>query len=162
MLFYNKRHHIHFKNLYFAGDIIERLGEDCETKYFKFLGTLIDDQLNWTYHIAAIKTKLNSANFALAQTKKFLPLFARKTIYESLAKSHLNFNNVIFGACRQTLLNSLQSAQNKLIRNLADKKYNSHTNPLYKDLGQLKILDLVEINRIILIKNLKWEYFHPV
>ena len=34
MLFYNKNHHIHFNNLNFAGDPIERIGEDCQTKFF--------------------------------------------------------------------------------------------------------------------------------
>ena len=155
MLFYNKKHHIHCKYLYFAGGPIERIGEDCTTKYFKFLGMLIDDQLSWKYHLASIRAKLNSANFALAQVKHILPLFARKAIYESLGKSHLNFGNIIFGACKQSFLNNLQSTQNKLIRNLANMKYNCHTNPLYKDLGQLKIQDLINLNRIILVKKFK-------
>ena len=155
MVFFNKNHHIHFKDLYFAGDLIERLGEDCPTKYFKFLGTMIDDQLNWTYHLLSLKSKLNSANFALAQIKNSLPLFARKAIYESLGKSHLNFSNIIFGACKQSLLNNLQSTQNKLIRNLANKKYNCHTDPLYKDLGQIKVTDLIKINRATLVKKFK-------
>ena len=28
-----------------------------------------------------------------------VPLFARKSIYESSAKSHINFCNIIYGAC---------------------------------------------------------------
>ena len=111
MLFYNQKHHIHFKNLYFAGDIIERIGEDCKTKSFTLLGTLIDDQLNWSHHLSSLKNKLNSANFAIAQVKNILPLFARKYIYESLAKSHLNFCNVIYGACKQTVINKLEQLQ---------------------------------------------------
>ena len=64
MLFFNQNHHIHYKNLYFAGDIIERIDEDCKIKSFKFLGTLIDDQLTWVHHLNSLKNKLNSANFA--------------------------------------------------------------------------------------------------
>ena len=86
MLFYNQKSHIHYKKLLFAGDEIERIGEDCNTKSFKFLGTLIDDQLTWSHHLSSLKNKLNSANFVLAQVKNILPLFARKSIYESLAK----------------------------------------------------------------------------
>ena len=99
-----------------------RIGEDCKVKSFKFVGTLIDDQLTWSHHLSALKNKLNSANFALAQVKSLLPLFARKSIYESLAKSHLNFSNCIYGACKQTLVNKLEQQQKKLIRNLACKK----------------------------------------
>ena len=119
------------------------------------MGTLIDDQLNWGHHIASIKSKLNSANFALAQVKNFLPIHARKAIYESLGKSHLNFSNIIYGASKQILLNGLQSSQNKLIRNLANKKYNSHADPIYKDLGQAKVTDLIKMNRITLVRKFK-------
>ena len=151
MLFYNKNHHIHYNNLYFSGDIIERIGEDCNTKSFKFLGTLIDDQLNWVHHLNSLKNKLNSANFALAQVKNLLPLFARKAIYESLAKSHLNFSNIIYGACKQTLVNNLKQLQKKLVRNLANKKFHSHANPISKDMELVKVPELIKINKITLI-----------
>ena len=110
MLFHNHKNHIHYKD-FFAGDSIERIGEDCNTKSFKFLGTLIDDQLTWSYHLSSLKNKLNSANFALAQVKHYLPLFARRAIYESLAKSHLNFSNIIYGACKQSFVNRLEQVQ---------------------------------------------------
>ena len=55
MLFYNQKTHIHYKNLLFAGDVIERIGEDCNIKSFKFLGTLIDDQLTWSHHLSPLK-----------------------------------------------------------------------------------------------------------
>ena len=78
MLFYNQKHHIKYKNLYFAGDVIERIGEDCKTKSFKFLATLIDDQLTWSHHLSSLKNKLNSPNFALAQVKKYFTNFCQK------------------------------------------------------------------------------------
>ena len=46
MLFHTQLTHIHIQNVVFAGDNVERPGEDCKTTYFKFLGLLIDDQLN--------------------------------------------------------------------------------------------------------------------
>ena len=91
----------------------------------------------------------------MAQVKYSLPYFARKTIYESLVKSHLNFSNIIFGACKQSYLNTLQSSQNKIVRNLASKKYNVHADPFYQDLGLVKLYDLIKINRIILVKKYK-------
>ena len=57
ILFYNKKQHIHFENLSFGGQNIERIGEDCPTKSFKFLGHLVDDQLTWKYHINHIAKK---------------------------------------------------------------------------------------------------------
>ena len=111
MLFHNHKNHIHFKKLFFAGDGIERIGEDCTTKSFKFLGVLIDDQLRWHHHLSSLKLKINSANYALAQVKYQIPLFARQAIYESLCKSHLNFSNIIYGSAKASLINGLESAQ---------------------------------------------------
>jgi hypothetical protein len=56
MLFHNHKNHIHYKNLIFAGGVIERIGEDCKTKSFKFLGTYIDVHLNWSHHLSSKKT----------------------------------------------------------------------------------------------------------
>ena len=134
----------------------ERIGEDCKVKSFKFLGTLIDDQLTWSHHLSA----LNSANFALAQVKNLLQLFARKSIYESLAKSHINFSSIIYGACRQTQVNKLEQLQKKLIRNLACKKFHAHANPLFSNLGLAKVTDLIKINQTILLKKYKKFFYH--
>ena len=153
ILFYNQNHHIHFDNLIFGGQIIERIGEDCPTKYFKFLGNLIDDTLTWSYHISSIIKKLNSANYALAQTKNYLPLFARKLIYESLAKSHLTFSCNIYGASKINLINKLEKVQKKLIRNLAGKKYNCHTGPILKELNLTLVSEIIKTNQILFIKN---------
>ena len=84
-----------------------------------------------------------------------LPLFARNSIYESLAKSHLNFGNLIYGACKINLLKELESTQNKLLRNLTNKKYNCHADPLYKKTGQHKAAELIKINQSIFVKKHK-------
>ena len=72
MLFYNQKTHIHYKNLLYAGDVIERIGGDCKTKSFKFLGTLIDDQLSWPHHLFSLKTNL---------TLQILPLHKSNIYY---------------------------------------------------------------------------------
>ena len=53
----------------------------------------------------------------------------------------------------QTLVAGLESLQKKVIRNLVGKKYNCHANPIFTDLGQLKLTDLVKLNRATLVKN---------
>ena len=55
--------------------LIEQVGNNCKEKYFKFVGHLLDDQLNWQCHVC---TKLASANFAINSTKNFLPQKSRK------------------------------------------------------------------------------------
>ena len=140
ILFYNKNHHIHFGTLLFGNQTIERIGEDCPAKSFRFLGHMVDDLLTWKYHLKHISKKIRTANFALAQCKNLLPFSARKHIYTSLVHSHLNFGSTLYGATKLNLLKNLESQQNKAIRNLANAKYNSHADPIYKKLNILKKL----------------------
>merc|ERR1711867_97848 len=115
-------------------------------------------KLRWHHHISSLKLKINSANYALAQVKYQIPLFARQAIYDSLCKSHLNFSNIIYGSAKLALINGLESAQKKCIRNLMGKKYNCHADPIFLSLGQLKVTDLINSNRAILVKKLKLNY----
>ena len=48
---------------------IERVGEDCNTKYSKFVGTLVDQFNTLNYHKREIAIKLTSAKFTLARKK---------------------------------------------------------------------------------------------
>ena len=71
MVFTAKGRHLHHEVVTFGGTKIERIGRDCNTKSFKFLGHWIDDSLNWNDHFQKLASKLNSSNYALAKIKKF-------------------------------------------------------------------------------------------
>ena len=64
ILFTNHKEY-RLENIYLCNDSVERIGENCPTKYFKFLGLLVDDKLNWHHHINLLRGKLSSVNFAL-------------------------------------------------------------------------------------------------
>ena len=66
---------------------IEQVGTNCRERYLKFVGHVLDDQLNWEGHIEHISKKLASANFGINTSKHFLPLHIRKTIYYILSKN---------------------------------------------------------------------------
>ncbi len=51
----------------------ERIGRDCNTKFFKFVGILLDDELKWDKHINYVENKIASSIYALSQTKKLFP-----------------------------------------------------------------------------------------
>ena len=74
----------------------------------------------------------------------------RKAIYMSLGQSYLQWGSLITGTTSQSNLKRLESTQNKLIRNLANAKYNSHSEPLYHELSLLKMTDLLYYNQVLL------------
>ena len=120
MVFTAKGRHLHHEVVTFGGTKIERIGRDCNTKSFKFLGHWIDDSLNWNDHFQKLATKLNSYNYALAKIKKTLPFHARKSVYLSLVQSHLSWGSVIFGSTNPSNISKIEGIQNKVVRNLCD------------------------------------------
>ena len=100
MLFKNRAEHVHLDPLKIGDEEIERVGENCNQKYFKFLGHVLDEQLTFKYHFEHVTKKLNSANYALSSSKHFLPLSIKMTIYRCLFESHLQFGNIVWGAAR--------------------------------------------------------------
>ena len=78
ILYKPKRVHAHYPPLYFGNSSIERIGNDCNTKAFKFLGHWVDNYLNWDIHTNKLICKLNSANFALSKVKSKFPFAVGK------------------------------------------------------------------------------------
>lgn len=129
-----------------GGEIIERIGNDCPTKSFKFVGLLIDDQLKWNFHINHVQNKVASSIYAISQTKKLLPQKILKTIYNSLTKPHIEYGLMVWGLARNELTQKIAILQKRAFRNIVNAKYNAHTDPIACNLELLNIYDLLESN----------------
>ena len=77
---------------------IERIGNSCTNKSFKFVGHHLDEYLSWDYHINHVYSKLASGNYAISISKNFLPQHIRVNLYNSFFKSHLEFGLLAWGA----------------------------------------------------------------
>ena len=127
---------------------IDRIGKDCESESFKFVGINIDENLKWDKHIEHIRNKLLSANYALSKTKNILPTKIKMKIYNSLFKSHLEFGMLSWGPFSEIEVHRLVQIQKKAVRNIAGVKSNSHTDPLFAELKILKAPDLLQMNML--------------
>ena len=56
-------------NISIVIEILERIGNDCVNKYFKFVGLKLDEFLNWDFQIEHISNKTASSIFASSQIK---------------------------------------------------------------------------------------------
>ena len=56
-----------------GGQPIERIGNDCKTKYFKFVGIMVDEFINWNYQRKHIISKLAASNYIIARENNYLP-----------------------------------------------------------------------------------------
>ena len=120
-----------------GGRDVERIGNNCNTKSFKFVGIHLDEFLTWEHHINHVINKISSSNFALNQIKKIIPMNIRKTVYNSLVKPHLEYSIIAWGNSNYDGINRLKTKHKQAIRNVANASYNAHVDPLLGKLGLL-------------------------
>ena len=123
------------------GKKINRIGANCSETSFKFAGHYLDEFLSWDNHILHVRSKLSSANYAIASSKNFLPYKIRKTLYNTLFKSHLEFGILAYGCAQKSKLGKIVTLQKKCVRHIANKEIRALSDPLFYKLNILKFED---------------------
>ena len=55
ILFKNKNVHIHLSDIVIGDNVIERVGDSCKEKSFRFLGHWVDENLTWQHHLEKLQ-----------------------------------------------------------------------------------------------------------
>lgn len=118
---------------------IERVNET------KFLGVILQDDLTWTSHIADKSKKISQISAILTRLKHDLPKQTLKTIYNALIEPHLTYGITAWASLPNSSIKRLQLIQKRTIRTISKGKYNCHTDPLFKSLKILKIVDCYQL-----------------
>jgi len=106
------------------------------------LGVYFDPNLTFKYHISTIQSKLSKALFALRSTKNFLTKQALTSIYYALFHSHLSYAIEIWSCTSHSHLQGLFKMQKAAVRIISHARYNAHSEPLFKSLEILPLLEL--------------------
>ena len=109
---------------------------------FNFLGIVIDENLNWNSHLDKICFKISRAIGTLHRLKCTLPSHILKILYNSLILPHCTYGILSWGSNVDKVL----KLQKKAVRIITKSAYNSHSDPLFKTLGLLKIHDIYKCN----------------
>jgi hypothetical protein len=137
-------------NLYMGNVKIVQCGKLFDTKSVKFLGVMVDDELNWNEHIRYVANKVRRVLFSLNKVKRSLPTATNIILFQSLAMPHFEYCLNIYGnSCQIQILVKLQKWG---IRNATNSKYNAHTKPLFKANGILKIPELFTLKSSIILR----------
>ena len=139
---------------------IARIGYRFDTKFFKLVGVCLDDSLNWKEHASKVRSKLAKTTYALARLKNLLPQDIKIQIYNSLFRCHIDYCLPIWGNITASDKKGIQNLQKKAIRYVCNSKYNSHTDPLFRQLKILKFNDMVKLQTGIFMFNIASEH-HP-
>ena len=89
----------------------------------KFLGVIIDENLNWESHVEYLTEKLNASIIMIKRITKFVPKSEYLKIYEGLFKSHLSYGISCWGGIPNSKLQGLFRIQKRCIRLLFGLQY---------------------------------------
>ena len=116
------------------------------SKYVKYLGILIDSQLNWSYHVKSLVPKLARANGMLAKIRHYVSQESLRSIYFAIFSSLMNYGSHVWGQATNGNVKRIIKLQDKSIRIINFAKYHDPTSELYKNSKILKFEDQIKIN----------------
>ena len=90
----------------------------------------VDTNLNWKKHTKKVANRCSKKIGVLNRIKYVLPLCIKTMLYNRLILPHITYGIMVWGYQG----NRLNKIQKKAIRIITSSKYNSHTEPLFKQL----------------------------
>ena len=116
-----------------------------QSHHIKYLGVLIDDNLNWKQQIKEQCSKVARGSWALNQLKHFVDEQTLRSVYQCLVYSHLQYCISSWGTASKSTLAPLFILQKRSIRLLTGSGYRKHTNPLFYRAKCLKLKDVYSL-----------------
>lgn len=134
-------------NVIIDGTVIKRVDK------FKYLGLIIDDDLNFNEHVNHVKRQITPFISLMWRKGKYIPVGKRKQLYFAYVQSHLMYMLPIYGDCAQYKLNELQTLQNRCIKAIYRLDRYTSTTFLYSS-SMLPVTELAKAERIICVHKL--------
>jgi hypothetical protein len=132
---------------------------------YKYLGLEIDNKLKYDVHLKSLATKLSQVAGATYSLGKLVSISTAKSIYYSLAQSHISYMIPLWGASAQTRIDAIQVQQNKIIRNLFRHRFPLlSTTELFSSQKILKVSELyhLELSKLMfyVFNSTKYQYLN--
>ena len=123
------------------GEILE------EVDHAKYLGVLIDNKLNWKFHINSINLKLSKGTGLLAKIRHFVPSDVLRSLYFSFTNPYVDYNLLNWGMAPLTNLDLVNKKIKKTVRIISFKDSDTSCTPLYQNLNILPLLKSIELRQ---------------
>ena len=112
---------------------------------FNYLVLTVDTKLNWKKHTEKVANRCSGKNGVLNRLKYVLiPVCIINMLYNTLILPHIIYGIMVWGYQG----NRLNKIQKKAITIITSNRYNSHTEPLFKQLNMLKLADLLKLQQL--------------
>lgn len=128
-----------------------------QVSVFKFLGIIIDENLSWKHHITMLCNKFSKTIGIFYGLRKIFPSYILLTLYKSLFETHIYYGTLVWG----TKISLLETLQKKAIRTITNSHYLSHTEPLFKGMNLLKVVDIFSLRLLKFLHKLSNDRLPP-
>lgn len=148
----------------------------CEKTHIKYLGVIIDCQLNWKHHIVSISKKISRGIGVMYRIRNYVDLKVLKSVYYSLIYSHIVYAIEVWGSACITELDNILILQKKAVRMMTNTDQyppipgpRNPSNPSFVALEILKIQEVFKLQTAKFIFNclafntpsIFWNWFTP-
>ena len=117
-----------------------------EKDHAKYLGILIDKNLNWKQHINEVKLRLSKGCAILSKIRNFVPKTILRSLYFAFIESNANYCLLNWGTAAKSNLNSIEISLKKAIRIISFRECTYHANTLFKELKILPFRDVYKLS----------------
>ena len=108
----------------------------------KFLGVMVDENLNWKSHIDLLLNKISKNVGILYKASKLLNFRCLKSIYFALIHSYINYANIAWASSCKTGLKKIFLKQKHAVRIIFHEDRLTHSRPLLKKLNALNVYQI--------------------
>ena len=125
------------QNLSYQVDLKINNKSIIQKDYIKYLGVILDKNLNWKQHIQHVNMKISKGIGILAKMRHFVPAQILRNLYFAFIAPHVNYGIINWGCATATVTKSVQRNLNKALRIIDFEKYTASAKPLFTKLGIL-------------------------
>ena len=115
-----------------------------EKDNIKYLGIIIDSNLNWKKQVKSISIKMKRSIVILSKLRYYVHLDILISLYYSFMYPFLKYGPVVWGNTYPTNINPLFILQKRAVRTMTFCKFDEHSSPLFKQTNILKLSDLIK------------------
>jgi len=117
----------------------------------KYLGVFIDEAFHWNVHIDYVYKKIIRFVSLFYKLRSFVPKQSLYKLYYAFVFPHLNYGVEVYANCNKIAIDKLNKLNNKLLRILLGKNYDTPNIELYRIFNVLPIPLLHEMKLLELI-----------
>ena len=111
----------------------------------------IDKYRSWDWHILQLCKKLSRANGILSKLRHNAPRGVCLQVYYAVFYSHLIYGCNLWGFTSEENIKKIEVLQRKCLRILTFSDFQSHSNPLFIQLGLIKVRDIIKSQQLKLV-----------